>query len=153
MYGVSKIGSEENIMLVTFPSARYSTKSLADYLNAFAKAGVIVDMICQSTPRSDAVDFSFSASYSAFPTVMKVLPEVTAEGAPAPLISGGYAKINLFGEEMVNSSGVAARVLSALAESSIEISMITTSELDISLLVHESDVDNALQALNKDFAL
>ena len=47
MYGVSKIGSEENIMLVTFPSARYSTKSLADYLNAFAKAGVIVDMICQ----------------------------------------------------------------------------------------------------------
>ena len=149
MYGVSKIGSEENIMLVTFPSARYSTKSLADYLNAFAKAGVIVDMICQSTPRSDAVDFSFSASYSAFPTVMKVLPE----GAPAPLVSGGYAKINLFGEEMVNSSGVAARVLSALAESSIEISMITTSELDISLLVHESDVDNALQALNKAFAL
>ena len=54
---------------------------------------------------------------------------------------------------MVNSSGVAARVLSALAESSIEISMITTSELDISLLVHESDVDNALQALNKTFAL
>ena len=36
---------------------------------------------------------------------------------------------------------------------SIEISMITTSELDISLLVHESDVDNALQALNKAFEL
>ena len=84
---------------------------------------------------------------------MKLLPEVTTEGTPAPLISGGYAKINLFGEDMVTSCGVAARALSALAENSIEISLITTSDLDISLLVHESDVDTAIKALNKAFEL
>ena len=153
MYGVSKISLEENIMLVTFPGAQYSAKSLAEYLNVFAKAGVVVDMICQSTPRGEAVDFSFSASYSVFPTVMKLLPEVTVEGAAVPLISGGYAKINLFGEEMVTSCGVAARALSALAENSIEISLITTSDLDISLLVHESDVDTATKALKAAFSL
>ena len=153
MYGVSKISLDENIMLVTFPGAKYSAKSLAEYLNVFAKAGVVVDMICQSTPRGEAVDFSFSASYSVFPTVMKLLPEVTTEGTPAPLISGGYAKINLFGEDMVTSCGVAARALSALAENNIEISLITTSDLDISLLVHESDVDTAIKALNKAFEL
>ena len=153
MYGVSKISLEENIMLVTFPGAQYSAKSLAEYLNVFAKAGVVVDMICQSAPRGEAVDFSFSASYSVFPTVMKLLPEVTVEGAAAPLISGGYAKINLFGEEMVTSCGVAARALSALAENSIEISLITTSDLDISLLVHESDVDTATKALKAAFSL
>lgn len=153
MYGVSKISTEENIMLVTFPGAKYSAQSLADYLNVFAKAGVVVDMICQSTPRGEAVDFSFSANYSVFPTVMKLLPSVTVEGSPAPLISGGYAKINLFGEEMVTSCGVAAKALSALAENNIEISLITTSDLDISLLVHESDVDTATKALKTAFSL
>lgn len=153
MYGVSKISVAENILLVTFPGAKYSSQSLAEYLNIFAEGGVVVDMICQSIPHGESVDFSFSTNYSNFATVMKLLPEVTVHGIPSPLISGGYAKINLFGEEMVTSCGVAARALSALAEYNIEISMITTSDLDISLLLHESDIDIAVQALNTVFSL
>ena len=52
MYGVSKISSEQNIMLTTFPGAQYSAQSLAEHLDVFAKAGIVVDMICQErTPR------------------------------------------------------------------------------------------------------
>ena len=51
MYGVSKISSEQNIMLTTFPAAQYSAQSLAEHLEVFAKAGIVVDMICQSAPR------------------------------------------------------------------------------------------------------
>ena len=58
MYGVSKISSEQNIMLTTFPGAQYSAQSLAEHLDVFAKAGIVVDMICQSAPRGSAVDFS-----------------------------------------------------------------------------------------------
>ena len=47
MYGVSKISSEQNIMLTTFPGAQYSAQSLAEHLDVFAKAGIVVDMICQ----------------------------------------------------------------------------------------------------------
>ena len=50
MYGVSKISSEQNIMLTTFPGAQYSAQSLAEHLDVFAKAGIVVDMICQSRP-------------------------------------------------------------------------------------------------------
>ncbi len=50
MYGVSKISSEQNIMLTTFPGAQYSAQSLAEHLDVFAKAGIVVDMICQSAP-------------------------------------------------------------------------------------------------------
>ena len=57
MYGVSKISSEQNIMLTTFPGAQYSAQSLAEHLDVFAKAGIVVDMICQSAPRGAAVDF------------------------------------------------------------------------------------------------
>ena len=73
MYGVSKITSEQNIMLTTFPGAQYSAQSLAEHLDVFAKAGIVVDMICQSAPRGSAVDFSFTTSYDNFAAVMRAL--------------------------------------------------------------------------------
>lgn len=149
MYGVSKISSEQNIMLTTFPAAQYSAQSLAEHLEVFAKAGIVVDMICQSAPRGTAVDFSFTTSYSA--AVMQAIP--AAAKANPPLISGGYTKINLFGEDMVTSCGVAARALAALAKVNAEVVLITTSDLDISLLIHQEDEDVALNALNKAFEL
>lgn len=152
MYGVSKISSEQNIMLTTFPGAQYSAQSLAEHLDVFAKAGIVVDMICQSAPRGSAVDFSFTTSYDNFAAVMKALP--AAAKANPPLVSGGYSKINLFGEEMVTSCGVAARALAALAAlagAGIEIVLITTSDLDISLLIRQQDEDTALDALHKAF--
>lgn len=151
MYGVSKISSEQDILLTTFPGAQYSAQSLAGHLNVFAKAGIVVDMICQSTPRGDSVDFSFTTSYDNFAAVMKAIP--AAAKANPPLISGGYSKINLFGEEMVTSCGVAARALAALAEAGVEIALITTSDLDISLLVRQQDEDAALNALTAAFEL
>lgn len=151
MYGVSKITSEQDILLTTFPGAQYSAQSLAEHLEVFAKAGIVVDMICQSAPRGEAVDFSFTTSYANFAAVMKALPE--AAKVHPPLISGGYSKINLFGEEMVTSCGVASRALSALAEENIEIALITTSDLDISLLIRQQDEDAALAALTKAFGL
>ena len=146
MYGVSKISSEQNIMLTTFPGAQYSAQSLAEHLDVFAKAGIVVDMICQSAPRGTAVD---TTSYDNFAAVMKALP--AAAKANPPLVSGGYSKINLFGEEMVTSCGVAARALAALAGANIEIVLITTSDLDISLLIRQQDEDAALEALHKTF--
>ena len=137
MYGVSKINSEQNIMLTTFPGAQYSAQSLAEHLDVFAKAGIVVDMICQSAPRGAAVDFSFTTSYDNFAAVMKALP--AAAKANPPLVSGGYSKINLFGEEMVTSCGVAARALAALSGANVEIVLITTSDLDISLLIRQQE--------------
>ena len=151
MYGVSKISSEQNIMLTTFPGAQYSAQSLAEHLDVFAKAGIVVDMICQSAPHGSAVDFSFTTSYDNFAAVMKALP--AAAKANPPLVSGGYSKINLFGEDMVTSCGVAARALNALAMAGIEVLLITTRDLDISLLVHAENEDAAYEALKKAYEL
>lgn len=54
---------------------------------------------------------------------------------------------------MVTSCGVGARALAALAGASIEIVLITTSDLDISLLIRQQDEDAALEALHKAFAV
>lgn len=151
MYGVSKISSEQNIMLTTFPAARYTAQNLADHLNAIAGAGIVVDMICQSVPRGDTLDFSFTTSYDNFAAVMKALPAAAKDNPP--LVSGGYSKVNLYGEDMVTSCGVAARALDALAQAGIVIVLITTSDLDISLLIHDEDEDAAITALKQAFVL
>ena len=154
MYGISKITSQQNIMLITFPGAEYSAANLAEHLNVFAREGVVLDMICQSIPHGASVDYSFTANYSDFATVMKSLPALTGGRAQsAPLISGGYSKLNLFGEDMVTSCGVAARALNALAMSGIKVLLITTSDLDISLLVHAENEDAAYEALKKAYEL
>ena len=71
-----------------------------------------------------------------------------------PMVSGGYSKVYLYGgEEMVQSVGVAARALSALLDKQVEVSMITTSDMDISLLVRQEDEDVAMEVLGNSFEL
>ena len=153
MYGVSQLHSEQNIMLITFPDASYSPAGLAKHLQVFADMQIVVDMIGQSAPHGTNIDFSFTTSDANLAAVMKALPSLKTGDGAAPLISSGYSKVNLYGKEMVMSCGVAAGALHALAEAGVEISLITTSDLDISLLLRSEDEDTALAALQKAFAL
>ena len=155
MYGVSKISVEPGVMMISVQDAAFSADSLARYLKIFADIGIVVDMISQSAPHGTQLDFSFTASSNDLPLVMKAIStaQLTPGSKTAPLISVGYSKLNLFGEEMVTSCGVASRALSALAGENIEIALITTSDLDISLLIRQQDEDAALAALTKAFGL
>ena len=123
MYGVSKINIEPSLMMISVQDVEFKGNSLARYLQIFADNGVVVDMISQSAPHGTTIDFCFTA------------------------------KLNLFGEEMVTSCGVAARALNSLAMAGIEVLLITTSDLDISLLVHAENEDAAYEALKKAYEL
>lgn len=148
MHGVSKITAEDGVMLISYGDAQPAF--LLDALQSLAQAGIVVDMISQTAPLGSTIRFSFSAPYAGFDKALKALHGLpNAPGAPA--VSGGYSKINLFGEEMVHSVGVAARALDALQQAAVDIALITTSDLDISLLVRQEDVDVAVDALNKAF--
>ena len=140
-------------MMISVQDAAFSAGSLARYLQIFADTGIVVDMISQSAPHGTRLDFSFTASSNDLPLVMKAISaaKLDPDAKAAPLTSVGYSKLNLFGEEMVTSCGVAARALSALAGAGIEIVLITTSDLDISLLIRQQDEDVALEALHKAF--
>lgn len=154
MYGITSLSSEQNIMVVAFPAVSQSESGPAACLAPFAQAGINMDMICQGLPQGDAAALSFTTSYDNWMTVMKTLPQVTAgKDGPAPLISGGYTKLNLFGREMEGLCGVAARVLATLADAGVAVHLITTSAVDISLLVAAEDEDLALNALKTAFGL
>ena len=154
MYGVSKISIEPSLMMISVQDVEFKGNSLARYLQIFADTGVVVDMISQSAPHGTTMDFSFTASSSDLPLVMKAISaaNLDKDAKAAPLISVGYSKLNLFGEEMVTSC-VAARALNALAMAGIEVLLITTSDLDISLLVRAENEDAAYEALKKAYEL
>lgn len=151
MYGVTKITSEQDVMMMTFTDAD-SRAALPQALEAFASADIVVDMICQSAPRATTLDFSFTMPVKYFDAAMKTIVALK-ETKHTPMISRGYSKINLFGEEMLTSCGVAARALTALDKEGIEVTLITTSDLDISMLVREEHEDSALLALQTAFGM
>ena len=155
MYGVSKINIEPSLMMISVQDAAFKGNTMARYLQIFADTGVVVDMISQSAPHGTSMDFSFTASSGDLPLVMKAISaaNLDKDAKASPLISVGYSKLNLFGEEMVTSCGVAARALNALAMAGIEVLLITTSDLDISLLVRSENEDAAYEALKKAYEL
>lgn len=70
MNGVTRISSEQDVMMITFTEAD-TASALADALTAFAQKGVVVDMICQSAPRAATIDFSFTMPASYFESAMQ----------------------------------------------------------------------------------
>ena len=152
MYGVSKINIEPSLMMISVQDVEFKGNSLARYLQIFADTGVVVDMISQSAPHGTNIDFSFTASASDLTLVISAA-NLDKDAKASPLISVGYSKLNLFGEDMVTSCGVAARALNALAMADIEVLLITTSDLDISLLVRSENEDSAYDVLKKAFEL
>ena len=155
MYGVSQISVEPGVMMSSVKDADFGARQLATSWPRLFGPRPAVARARQSAPHGTRLDFSFTASSGDLPLVMKAISaaKLDPDAKAAPLISVGYSKLNLFGEEMVASCGVAARALSALAAAGIEVHLITTSDLDISLLVRSENEDAAYDALRRAYEL
>jgi aspartokinase len=152
MNGVTKISSEADVMMITVTDAK--SGALSSALCFFANANIVVDMISQSAPRGTTLDFSFTTKQKYLGDAMKAIAEYkAANGGAQAMVSSGYSKINLFGEEMVTSCGVAAKALAALDTAGIDVALITTSDLDISILLRAENEDTAVEVLNKEFQI
>ncbi len=120
---------------------------------AVAEGGILVDMIVQNITGNGLVELSFSVPKSDLPRALK-LTEALARTIDAKVRVSGDARIaNLFvlGVGMRTHTGVAKRMFGALAEKNINISMINTSEVRLSVVVDEKDGPEALQALKAAF--
>lgn len=96
MNGVTRISSEQDVMMITFTEAD-TASALADALTAFAQKGVVVDMICQSAPRAATIDFSFTMPASYFESAMQTLSSrSTARARAARLLSAADTARSIF---------------------------------------------------------
>jgi len=119
-----------------------------------AKVGLNVDMIIQNIGEKGHSDVSFTVNRSELKKTMKVVTEAAKTLKPAGVISDEkIAKVSVVGVGMKSHSGVAAKMFQALAETGVNILMISTSEIKISVVINEKDVAKAVAAIHDKFKL
>lgn len=145
---ITSVSYLEDVALVTINHIPNNTKNVAFILNEIASRGVTVDMICQTAPYKEKINLSFTVPQDC---LAEVIAATTAFRSVSPEIStdlnGNNTKIILIGEDMRNTSGVAAELFDLFAEHDIPVKLITTGETEISCLLDIKDIDRAKQLL------
>ena len=106
-------------------------------------------MISQTAPKGSVNTLSFTVADEHVPQVLAVLNEMNT--GIRPMVSTGNVKIALYGEEMPSKVGVAAGAFALLNKAGIDILLITTSEVDISIVVTSADSDAAFAILKREY--
>ncbi len=119
-----------------------------------AKKKVNVDIILQSIGRDGNKDISFTVSASDLETALAVINENNAIiGAEKVIHDENVSKVSVVGSGMTSNPGVAATMFEALYDAGINIQMISTSEIRVSVLIDRKDAENAVRAIHSKFNL
>lgn len=117
-----------------------------------AAKGINVDIILQSVGRDGTKDISFTVSRENGASVSEILSTSFEELAGKEIVTDNQvAKISVVGAGMETHPGTAAKMFEALYEIDVNIQMIATSEIKISVLIDEKDADRAVAAVHKAF--
>lgn len=123
-------------------------------LGPIADAGIEVDMIVQNVGQDGSTDFTFTVHRNDYEQAMALLRERMSElGAREVIGDNRIVKISLVGVGMRSHAGIASRMFAALAQEGINIQMISTSEIKISVVVDEKYLELGARALHSAFGL
>jgi aspartate kinase len=123
-------------------------------LGAIADANIDVDMIIQNVGHDDTTDFSFTVNRGDFAKAQAILEGVkTKLGAREVTGDSKICKVSAVGVGMRSHPGVASKMFKALADEGINIKMISTSEIKISVVLDEKYLELAVRVLHRTFGL
>jgi aspartate kinase len=151
--GVAHDRSEAKITVAGVPDV---IGEAAKIFRVIADSGINIDMIVQniSAATTGLTDISFTLPRADGEVAMAALREVQADiGFETLLYDDRIGKVSLIGAGMRSHPGVSATFFSALAEAGVNIEMISTSEIRISVVVDQNDVDAAVSSAHKAFEL
>ena len=121
---------------------------------AIASGNILVDVIVQSASDRNTTDISFTIHADDLPRAEELLTPVVQEIGASRLTShGGVAKLSVVGIGMRSHSGVAARLFDCLGCGNINIELISTSEIKITVVIAEKDAERAAQLTHETFGL
>ena len=151
---VSGVAADEN-------TARISLIGLTDkpgiafkIFNTMAKHGINIDIILQSVGRDGTKDISFTVAKTDLKDALELINENLASFTARKYeYEENVAKISIIGAGMTSHPGVAAKMFEALASADINIKMISTSEIRITVLIDQSDVRRAMRVVHDAFEM
>ena len=123
-------------------------------LGPISAANIEVDMIVQNVSHDNTTDFTFTVHRNEYEKALSVLENTAREiGAREVIGDTKIAKVSIVGVGMRSHAGVASRMFEALAKESINIQMISTSEIKVSVVIEEKYLELAVRALHTAFEL
>jgi len=151
--GVAHDRTEARVTVVGIPDVPgYAAK----VFRAVADADVNIDMVLQNASKVEdgKTDITFTCPRSAGPAAVEKLRSVQEEiGFTKVLYDDLIGKVSLIGAGMRSHPGVTAKFCEALADAGVNIDLISTSEIRISVLVKDTEVDKAVKAIHDAFGL
>ena len=120
--------------------------------NVLAKKNVNVDMILQSVGHNDKKDISFTVKEEELDIAVKALEDYLPDSYYEEIkASKEVAKVSIIGKGLLNHYGMAARMFNALYKAVVNIRMISTSEIRVTVLVNQEDMVKAMNAAHEEF--
>lgn len=151
---VESISYESDIVRLTVGCEHEAHELLAPIFNALAKAGINVDIIVQSILNGMRPTVSFTIAKENFAECLRILELRKASlGFSFADFEVGLAKVSIFGLGMVSNPGVAARIFECLRKENIEVKMVSTSEMKVSVIVGQENMIRAANVLHEEFQL
>ena len=149
---VSGVAKDKNVARIALVGLEDRPGIAFRIFSLLAKHNVNVDIILQSIGRNESKDISFTVSQDDMAKAVEVMKENQESiGFEAVEATDQVAKISIVGAGMANNAGVACKMFEALYGAHINIHMISTSEIKVSVLVDERDSERAVQAIHDRF--
>lgn len=143
-----KITVNENITLISLHNVSASMSVIADIFERIGDMDIDVDVISMSPVQSDLTSLSFTVNDEDTIKLLqfvKKLPGLSTK----PIVSSGNYIISVLENEMENQPGFASKIFRSLAQVNTDIRIISTSEVQISMLVTEADFNCAYSAISE----
>ncbi len=147
MFTKPTISTSNDITLVTLQKCPSDITFISDIFQKIASFDVIVDMISLAPTHGAFTSVSFTISDNDLGKILSFTSDLHDNSNIKTIVSSGNCKISVYDQGMKDLPGVAADVFSAAAKANTDIRIITTSEVDISLLVTAADFNETLTAI------
>ena len=149
---VSGIAFDKDQARITLCDVQDRPGTAASIFTPLGEAGIVVDMIIQTASRNGVTDMAFTVSRKDAKRAIAVLEQAGHDVSKIESASN-IAKVSVVGVGMRNHSGVSGRVFDCLYKAGVNLIMISTSEVKISCLVDEADLELAVNVMHKEFDL
>ena len=151
---ITGVASDKNTARISVIGVEDKPGVAFKIFHRLAKNNINIDIILQSVGREGTKDISFTVAQDDLKEALKVLEE-NKDSLRIQEITYNkkVAKVAIVGAGMMSNPGVASQMFEALANYRVNINMISTSEIRITVLVDEKDVDRAVMAIHEKFAL
>lgn len=151
---ISGVAAEKNATRISVIGLEDRPGVAFRLFNLIAKANINVDMILQSIGRDGTKDISFTVPEDMSDDAVKVIEDnMDMLRAHKVDVNKNVAKVSVVGAGMMSNPGVAAKMFEALFGADININMISTSEIRVTVLINEKDTERAMIAVHDAFGL